>query len=60
MHFYVSEQTNVLFSYSIRPQIVNRQLVAFLEGLGTDSRSRRLKDVWQFDDDEIEHTHDFI
>ena len=36
------------------------QLVAFLEGSGTDSRSRRLKDVWQFDDDEIEHTNDFI
>lgn len=49
-----------MFSYSIRPQIVNRQLVAFLEGSGTDSRSRRLVDIWQFDDDEIEYTHDFI
>ena len=36
------------------------QLVAFLEGSGTDSRSRRLVDIWQFDDDEIEYTHDFI
>jgi hypothetical protein len=39
---------------------VNSQLVAFLEGSGTDSRSRRLEDIWQFDDDEIEYTHDFI
>jgi hypothetical protein len=39
---------------------VNSQLVAFLEGAGTDSRSRRLVDIWQFDDDEIECTHDFI
>ena len=36
------------------------QLVAFLEGLGTDSRSRRLVDIWRFDDDEIDTTHDFI
>ena len=36
------------------------QLVAFFEGVGTDSRSRRLVDIWQFDDDEIEYTHDFI
>ncbi len=39
---------------------MNSQLVAFLEGSGTDSRSRRLEDIWQFDDDEIEYTHDFI
>ncbi len=39
---------------------MNSQLVAFLEGSGTDSRSRRLVDIWQFDDDEIEYTHDFI
>lgn len=36
------------------------RLVAFLEGSGTDSQGRRLSDVWQFDDDEIDHTHDFI
>ncbi len=36
------------------------QLVAFLEGSGTDSRSRRLVELLQFDDDEIEYTHDFI
>ena len=36
------------------------RLVAFLEGSGTDSQGRRLSDVWQFDNDEIEHTHDFI
>ena len=35
-------------------------LVAFLEGSGTDSQGRRLSDVLQFDDDEIDHTHDFI
>ena len=35
-------------------------LVAFLEGSETDSQGRRLSDVWQFDDDEIDHTHDFI
>jgi hypothetical protein len=39
---------------------VTSRLVAFLEGSGTDSQGRRLSDVWQFDDDEIEHTHDFI
>ena len=39
---------------------MNSQLVAFLEGSGTDSRSRRLVDIWQFDDDEIEYMHDFI
>jgi hypothetical protein len=39
---------------------VKSQLVAFLEGSGTDSRSRRLVDIWQFDDDELEYTHDFI
>ena len=39
---------------------MNSQLVAFLEGAGTDSCSRRLVDIWQFDDDEIEYTHDFI
>ena len=36
------------------------RLVAFLEGSGTDTGSRRLSDIWQFDDDEIDHTHDFI
>ncbi len=36
------------------------QFVAFLEGSGTDSRSRRLADIWRFDDDEIDTTHDFI
>lgn len=36
------------------------RLVVFLEGSGADSQGRRLSDVWQFDDDEIEHTHDFI
>ena len=36
------------------------RLVAFLEGSGTDTVSRRLSDIWQFDDDEIDHTHDFI
>ena len=36
------------------------QLVAFLEGSGTDIRSRRLVDIWRFDDDEIDTTHDFI
>ena len=36
------------------------RLVAFLEGSGTDSRSRRLADIWRFDDDEIDTTHDFI
>ena len=39
---------------------MNSQLVAFLEGSGTDSRSRRLVELLQFDDDEIEYTHDFI
>jgi hypothetical protein len=39
---------------------VKSQLVAFLEGSGTDSRSRRLVELLQFDDDEIEYTHDFI
>jgi hypothetical protein len=39
---------------------VTSRLVAFLEGSGTDSGSRRLSDIWQFDDDEIDHTHDFI
>ena len=36
------------------------RLVAFLKGSGTDTGSRRLSDIWQFDDDEIDHTHDFI
>ena len=36
------------------------RLVAFLEGSGTDSSSRRLADIWRFDDDEIDTTHDFI
>ena len=36
------------------------RLVAFLEGSGTDTGSRRLSDIWQFDDDEIDYTHDFI
>ncbi|MFM7524703.1 MAG: opioid growth factor receptor-related protein [Betaproteobacteria bacterium] len=35
-------------------------MVAFLEGSGTDTDSRRLSDIWQFDDDEIDYTHDFI
>lgn len=35
-------------------------LVAFLEGSETDSQGRRLSDVLQFDNDEIDHTHDFI
>ena len=36
------------------------RLVTFLEGSGTDSQGRRLSDVWQFDDDAIDFTHDFI
>ena len=36
------------------------QVVVFLEGSGTDSRSRRLADIWRFDDDDIDTTHDFI
>lgn len=36
------------------------RLVAFVEGSGTDSQGRRLSDVWQFDDDAIDLTHDFI
>ena len=36
------------------------RLVAFLEGSGTDSQGRDLSDVWQFDDDTIDFTHDFI
>jgi len=39
---------------------VTSRLVAFLRGSGTDTGSRRLSDIWQFDDDEIDHTHDFI
>jgi hypothetical protein len=40
--------------------ILTSQVVAFLRGSGTDSRSRRLVDIWRFDDDEIDTTHDFI
>ena len=36
------------------------RLVAFLEGSGTDSQGRGLSDIWQFDDDTIDFTHDFI
>lgn len=36
------------------------RLVAFLEGSGTDSQGRGLSDIWQFDDDAIDFTHDFI
>ena len=36
------------------------RLVAFVEGSGTDSQGRRLSDIWQFDDDTIDFTHDFI
>jgi hypothetical protein len=39
---------------------VTSRLVAFLEGSGTDSQGRGLSDIWQFDDDAIDFTHDFI
>tara|TARA_B110000977_G_scaffold152688_1_gene193935 strand:+ start:14 stop:463 length:450 start_codon:yes stop_codon:yes gene_type:complete len=35
-------------------------LVAFLNGEGTDYKGRCLLDIWNFDDNEIEQTHDYI
>ena len=35
-------------------------IVAFLEGICTDSQGRLLSDVWAFSDTEIERTHNFF
>ena len=35
-------------------------LAAFLNGEGTDYKGRCLLDIWNFDDNEIEQTHDYI
>ena len=35
-------------------------LVYFLTGTSPDHQGRYLRDIWDFDDKTIEHTHDFI
>ena len=35
-------------------------LVNFLNGTGPDHQGRYLRDIWDFDDEAIEQTHDFI
>ena len=35
-------------------------LVDFLNGTGPDHRGRYLRDIWDFDDETTEQTHDFI
>ena len=35
-------------------------LVDFLNGIGPDHRGRYLRDIWDFDDETTEQTHDFI
>ncbi|EHI48352.1 Opioid growth factor receptor (OGFr) conserved region [SAR116 cluster alpha proteobacterium HIMB100] len=35
-------------------------LVNFLSGTGPDHKGRYLRDIWDFDDEAIEQTHDFI
>lgn len=35
-------------------------LVDFLKGTSPDHQGRYLRDIWDFDDKAIEHTHDFI
>ena len=35
-------------------------LVDFLNGTGPDHQGRYLRDIWDFDDNAIEQTHDFI
>jgi hypothetical protein len=37
-----------------------RRIVAFYEGSASDDRGRSLGEILQFDDDRIEHVHDFI
>jgi hypothetical protein len=37
-----------------------KPILAFLRGEGPDGRGRRLADVLAFDDERIEHVHDFI
>jgi hypothetical protein len=36
------------------------RLLGFIEGTGTDHRGRTLDDVLALDDDDLEHTHDYI
>ena len=36
------------------------QLIDFLEGCGCDDAGRYIEDVWAFDDQKIEGTHDYI
>jgi hypothetical protein len=36
------------------------EITSFLSGTGTDHRGRKLHDIVQFDDNELEATHDYI
>ena len=35
-------------------------LLGFLEGYDADARGRKLHEIWEFSDNQIESTHDFI
>ena len=35
-------------------------LLGFLEGYDVDARGRKLHEIWEFSDNQIERTHDFI
>ena len=35
-------------------------LLGFLEGYDVDARGRKLHEIWEFSDNQIESTHDFI
>jgi hypothetical protein len=37
-----------------------RDIVAFYQGTATDDRGRRLRDIWQWDDDQLEEVHNYI
>lgn len=37
-----------------------KQLVSFLQGTGADNHHRSLKDMWFFDDYELENSHNYI
>lgn len=49
-----------MFSQGKEEVTLSSRLVSFLDGSGTDSGARRLSDIWQLSDEDIDHIHDFI